>query len=264
MDSQMKLLLDKMKEEFQIQTKNISENVTKTLVAAMDEKIKPLVEQNQLLKKEVHQLKLQVKGLQQETKRNNFLIHGIPEKESSNKDLMDLILTTLNIVSKNAGTDNWDKWEISKIYRIGKKVENKNRPILITPTLAWRKLEILKNNKMFPENVYATEDFPKEVLNKRKELQVRLKEEISKGKIAYIRYDKLIVKEKANEKRKRAPSNSPNGPSNDSDINSVKKIIKTNPRFFRSNSENQPTTSLQNDKSDQQQISNRKKQYQTT
>ncbi|KAL0830991.1 hypothetical protein ABMA28_001879 [Loxostege sticticalis] len=36
-----------------------------------------------------------------------------------------------------------------------------------------------------------------------------MEEEIEKGKVAYIRYDKLIVKEAPNEKRKRSPTQSP-------------------------------------------------------
>ncbi|KAL0849608.1 hypothetical protein ABMA28_013867 [Loxostege sticticalis] len=44
---------------------------------------------------------------------------------------------------------------------------------------------------------------------KRKELKEKMEEEIEKGKVAYIRYDKLIVKEAPNEKRKRSPTQSP-------------------------------------------------------
>ncbi|GBP47410.1 High-affinity choline transporter 1 [Eumeta japonica] len=57
----------------------------------------------------------------------------------------------------------------------------------------------------------ATEDFPKEVLAKRKALQEKLKEERKKGKIVFLKYDKLVVKENESikEKRKRETSSSP-------------------------------------------------------
>lgn len=66
---------------------------------------------------------------------------------------------------------------------------------MITVTLVWRKIELLKNKKLFPENIYITEDFPKEVLLKRKELRKQKEEEIINGKIAFIRYDNIIIKD---------------------------------------------------------------------
>ncbi|GBP11665.1 hypothetical protein EVAR_77788_1 [Eumeta japonica] len=61
------------------------------------------------------------------------------------------------------------------------------------------------------KNIYVTEDFPKEVLAKRKALQEKLKEEMKKGKIVFLKYDKLVVKENEStkEKRKRETSSSP-------------------------------------------------------
>lgn len=90
-------------------------------------------------------------------------------------------------------------------------------------------MEMLKNKRYFPENIYISEDFPKEVLNKRKELKTQQQEEIKKGNLAYIRYDKLIIKEKSTEKRKRSPSNSPKGTNHFSELitNAPPKINKT-------------------------------------
>lgn len=56
------------------------------------------------------------------------------------------------------------------------------------------------------------EDYSKEILEKRKQLQPQLEEEKKKGNIAYIKYDKLIVlnpKNNDGEKRKRETSDSP-------------------------------------------------------
>ncbi|KAL4712349.1 hypothetical protein ACJJTC_001510 [Scirpophaga incertulas] len=81
------------------------------------------------------------------------------------------------------------------VRRLGKKVDGQIRPVLISLTLNWRKLEILKNKKSFPENIYVTEDFPKDVLTKRKDLKKIAEEEKAKGNVAYIHYDKIIIKE---------------------------------------------------------------------
>ncbi|GBP07884.1 hypothetical protein EVAR_78051_1 [Eumeta japonica] len=59
--------------------------------------------------------------------------------------------------------------------------------------------------------IYRIEDYTKEVLEKRKLLQTRLKEERMKGNFAYLKYDKLVVKDNniTKEKGKRKISSSP-------------------------------------------------------
>lgn len=44
------------------------------------------------------------------------------------------------------------------------------------------------------KSIHITENYLKEVLVKRKELQVKLTEESQKGNTAYLNYDKVIVK----------------------------------------------------------------------
>ncbi|GBP13561.1 Histidine triad nucleotide-binding protein 3 [Eumeta japonica] len=84
-----------------------------------------------------------------------------------------------------------------------------------TVFILWKKHLILKNKPNLPQDVNIKEDYPKEILDKRKQLQPQVEEEIKKGNIAYIKYDKLIVKKpKENrEKRKRETSDSPKAPS---------------------------------------------------
>lgn len=101
------------------------------------------------------------------------------------------------------------------IYRIS-EIDTKNekvRPILISFVNNWKKSDIMKNKHKLKNNVFASEDYPKEILNKRKELLPKLIEERKKGNYAVINYDKLIIKEgrPANEKRKRDTSTSPSG-----------------------------------------------------
>lgn len=229
MDGQMQILWSKFKEELQLQTAAITQNITASISATIEEKIKPILEENQILKKEVVVvLKTRVQHLERETRRNNVILHGIPESEQNKQELMEKVLEALNNMGKKAQIAEWDIWELSQVTRLGKQKEGIARPILIQLTLAWRKVEILKNNKQFPVGIYATEDFPKDVLEKRRELKTRLAEEIKNGKTAYIRYDKLIIKDKV-EKRKRSPSRSIE--STPTSINKQKapsKIHKTN------------------------------------
>lgn len=79
---------------------------------------------------------------------------------------------------------------------VAKKSEStKPRPILVSFTNIWKRDEIIRNKQRF-SNIYVSEDFTKEVLEKRKLLQVQLKEERSKGNIAYLKYDKLVIKQR--------------------------------------------------------------------
>ncbi|CAH0404805.1 unnamed protein product [Chilo suppressalis] len=185
------------------------------LSVSIDEKLKPLVKENLHLRNEVAFLNKNVSNTERDVRKNNLILHGLQEKETNNIELVESLITCLNNIYKDTGLGNWDKYEISRIQRVGIKDSNKTRSILFTLTLEWRKLELLRNKKRFPKNIYITEDYPKDILNIRKELKVKQQEEIKKGKIAFIRYDKLIVKDKnpvakENEKRKRTPTDSPN------------------------------------------------------
>ncbi|XP_063391796.1 uncharacterized protein LOC134677293 [Cydia fagiglandana] len=199
MDSQTEMFLQIVRQELKAQTT--------ILTATMDEKLKPLAEENKILTDEVTKLKTKVHNLERDIRKNNIILHGLEETEENSSELMELVIETLNSVGKGTKIHEFDKWEISDVRRLGKKQEQKRRPVLMKLTLAWRKIEILKNNKYLPENIYATEDFPKDILQIRKELKQKQKEEIEKGNVALLKYDRIIIKGKENpdkskEKRK--------------------------------------------------------------
>lgn len=203
MDEQFQLLFEKMKIEIQNQTIEL----TNTILGKMEEKLKPVLEENQSLKLKVEKLEKKVEFLERDRKGNNIIIHGLAEQEQSALDLIKRIkkcfLDELGITI--------EIHEINKIYRIGMRNKNeKPRPTLLSLVSGWKKAEILRNKKKSKE-LYITEDFSKETLEIRKSLQHKLMEERQKGNLGYIKYDKLIVKEnpKAIDKRKRENSTSP-------------------------------------------------------
>lgn len=73
------------------------------------------------------------------------------------------------------------------------------------------KINIWKNKKLL-ENTpyYLKEDYPLEILNKRKELQEQLQKEKQLGNTAFISYDKLIVIKDKKEKLPRSHTNKRN------------------------------------------------------
>lgn len=61
-----------------------------------------------------------------------------------------------------------------------------------------------------PNQTYITEDFSKETMEIRKNLQEQLRQERQKGKYAFIRNNKIVIRESSDaEKRKREASTSP-------------------------------------------------------
>ena len=205
MDQQMQLLFVKIKEEMDKQTTILTDSITKSVLKEMDKKLKPIIEENLYLKNEVHSLNEKVKRLELGKKENNLVFYGFNEP-TEHMNLEELVSNTLN----NSGI-HINKTDINKAYRIG-KAKDKARPVLVNILNGWKRAEILRSKKKLPKNIYVQEDFSLEVLQKRKELVPQLQEERRKGRIAFIKYDKLVVKgETGNmgDKRKREQSTSP-------------------------------------------------------
>lgn len=208
MEEQFQMLFDKMKIEMEKQTNSI--------FVKMNEKIDPLIEDNKIMKNKIEILEKKIEYLEKEKKMNNILFFGLEETEKFPLELFqrvqEIIKGDLKITLESS--------DVSKIHRIGLTKVNKIRPVLIAFANSWKRSEILKNKKNLKE-VYITEDFTKEVSEKRRELIPKLIEERAKGNFAYIKYDKLVVKETniAKETRKRDISTSPE------DQNQAKKIV---------------------------------------
>ncbi|CAH2109103.1 unnamed protein product [Euphydryas editha] len=134
MDGQFQLLFDKMKIEMQNQTIEL----TNTILDKMEEKLKPILEENKILKLKVEKLEKKVERLERDKRSNNVIIHGLAEREQSTLELIECIkkcfLDELDITIEN--------YEINKIHRIG--IRNKNqkpRPTLLSLVSGWKKTE---------------------------------------------------------------------------------------------------------------------------
>lgn len=206
MDEQFQLLFDKMKIELSNQTRSITESITNTIMERMDEKLQPILTENKNLKIKVTKLEEEVEHLKKEKKNNNIVLFGLEEGEKSFTQLLDKIKMSF----KADLHINIEEWEVNKMYRLGKiNKHDKPRPILLSLVSAWKKSEIMANKKNL-KDLYVKDDFSKEVMEKRKELFPQLEEERKKGNIAYLKYDKLIIKENVTkDKRKREMSSSP-------------------------------------------------------
>ncbi|XP_022819894.1 uncharacterized protein LOC111353298 [Spodoptera litura] len=238
MEGQFQILFDKMKIEIQSQTTELKQSITKSIMDKIDDKLIPLVEENKNLKIRVEKLEKEIEVMKRVEKKNNIIkennivVFGLEEKETSTLELLQEFKKHLN-QDLNIKIENY---EINKIHRLGAKNReiNKPRPVLCSFVNNWRKYEIIKNKKNLIK-INISEDYSKEVLEKRKGLQAKLAEERKKGNIAYLKYDKLVVIEgKMNQdKRKREASTSPTAyhplsPSNQPKKHQIIASIKAN------------------------------------
>lgn len=208
MEVNIELLLSKLDEKLQQQTYVITTAVTKTVMDALEEKIAPIIEENRNLKIKMSKLEHKLNVMEKDKRKFNLVLFGVKKNEKSEIELIDHVK---EIILKSG--IHIESYEINNIYRIRLSKPSNSPPIVITLSSMWKKHLILKNKTKLPTGIYIKEDFPKEILEIRKKLQPKVDEERKKGNFAFIKYDKLIVKnpnDNNREKRKREQSKSPN------------------------------------------------------
>lgn len=146
----------------------------------------------------VKQQRIKIAELERDTRNKNLIFHGVEEVDDNNTEE-----TVLNIIENELKiTCNEDNLDFVK--RLGRKDNNKIRPILIKFATGKMRRNILENSRKLKDtNIFITEDFPKEVLEKRKILVSEMKKCREEGKYAIIKYDKLVVKDKFNQQWKK-------------------------------------------------------------
>ncbi|KAI4815623.1 hypothetical protein KUCAC02_005761 [Chaenocephalus aceratus] len=88
-----------------------------------------------------------------------------------------------------------ERIEVERAHRMGNgRGADKPRQIVVKFLRFKDKTAVMgRRNRLKRTNIFLNEDYPEAVRQKRKELIPAMKAERSKGNIAYIRYDRLIV-----------------------------------------------------------------------
>lgn len=225
--------LQKIQEELSVQKieiqkscERVTEQVTLNISNKLEEKYTILEEKHHTLKEKVEQQEKRIQFMEKQARQRNIIFFGIEEGESSYHNLENNLLQFIS--EKLALKLNCR--DLQDIKRVGTKGV-KPRPIIVTfPTLGL-KISILKQKRLLKDTqYYLNEDYPKYVLEKRKELQEEANKERVKGNKVTIRYDKLIIL-KSNSKRTLTTSPEPDSAL---DSNSTTRPIKKN-KVKRSN-----------------------------
>ncbi|KOB71954.1 Endonuclease-reverse transcriptase [Operophtera brumata] len=118
-----------------------------------------------------------------------MVLFGIEETETSYESLEENIIKCVEQYFSIKLTYR----DVEEVIRLGKK-DIRPRPIVVTFSTLGIKIKIFKRKGALKDSqYYLKEDYPKYVLEKRKELQVQLQLEREKGNTAVIKYDKLII-----------------------------------------------------------------------
>lgn len=200
----LKTIQDDLKIQ-KIERNEMEERIKTTINKNIDEKFKKLDEKTFKMEKKIQEQEDRINQLERTVRRKNLIFFGLKETERSYDELVkiiiDLIVNKLKIPC--------EKLEIDTVRRLGRN--GSVRPIVVTFSTTGKKIEILKNRAPLKEtDIYVKEDFPKNVLEKRKELQKTVQEEKEKGNQVFIKYDKIIYpKERKSNKRTLSKSASP-------------------------------------------------------
>lgn len=188
---EIKMLLQNMQQEM-IQQKTdmleMKEDIKNTINNNINDKFKNLELKNEILEKKLEEQSAAINSFERYQRRKNLIIFGVEETEKSYHELEKI---TINLIKTHFNLQ-YEKC-IEAVRRLGKKSENP-RPVVITFCTMGLKIKIQENKKCL-ENTpyYIKQDFPADVLLRRKELQNQLKKEKELGNTAFIKYDKLIV-----------------------------------------------------------------------
>lgn len=187
---ELKAVLFEIREEQKTQKAAIDElrqEIIQKIDTTMSTKMQEISEKQNEIEVKLENQEKRIENLEKQIRKRNVVFFGIEEKESNYFQLKDNILNIINqdIQVPCSGP------EIQEIYRIGKK-GTKCRPIVIKLATFDKKLNILKKCKYLKTSFTVTEDYPKSVQEKRKELHEIVRKERKEGKSVVLKYDKLI------------------------------------------------------------------------
>ena len=129
--------------------------------------------------------------LENQSRRNNVIFDGI--QEDVNETWQDSERKVNEILEESM---NLDGLVIERAHRVGKPRSPRGRLVVVKFLNYKDREEVLRNAKNLKgTDVYVREDVSSRVLSKRREQLPQLKAARQSGKLAYFKFDKLIIKD---------------------------------------------------------------------
>lgn len=227
-------MLQKIQEELahqKLEFKQLEQNITQKINDNINEKFEKINLKTEELEEKLKKQDIRLEFFEKQLKKKNLIFFGL--EEVSEKSYHDLEAKMIEFI-KNKMKIPCEKSEIESIRRMGKKGENP-RPIAVTFSTLGKKLQVLYKKKTLDNSsYYLKEDYSKNVLEKRKNLQEELKKLKGEGKRAMLKQDKIVIITKTNVEKgnrnnsKRNLSESPKTNQNSADNLYTKQVNKKN------------------------------------
>jgi len=150
-------------------------------------------------KKETEQVKVKLEDLENRSRRNNLIIHGLGAEQSSGESWDETEVKVCEVLKEKLDLE-LDGTDFKRVHRMGKATP-KGRPVMAMCTNFKTKSMILKaarNQK--PEGIYITEDLSQSVRDARTSLHTLKQKKSELGYTAFLSYNKLIVKSASGQK----------------------------------------------------------------
>jgi hypothetical protein len=146
------------------------------------------------LEKEKDSLKDEIVYLQSQSMRNNLVFSNIPEAPLEGPDVAEAKLREFMTDKMKIAKDIVDKMGFERVHRIGPKIDGKTRKLVAKFSL-FKERELVRKQWKALEGTpyYVNEQFPKEVIDKRRKLVPKMKDARREGKTAWIAYDTLYI-----------------------------------------------------------------------
>lgn len=152
-----------------------------------------LKKQNKILEARIKMQEKHMEEMEKELRKRKIVIQGIKEEEDESNLIM---YEKVRVLMREMGITINMEQEIEEMRRLGKKDINKKgtRPILVEFGSLKKKKEVMNNKKNLKNaRVWIADDYPKTILEERKELLKHMKKAREEGCRANIIYNKVII-----------------------------------------------------------------------
>ena len=134
--------------------------------------------------------------LENQSRRNNLRIDGVKERGGETWEMTEEALRRTFEHGLKMPTEQVRSLAIERAHRTGGKTDRDRTIVVKFASFKARDAILQAARAAKPRGVYVNEDFSMRVVNRRKELIPEMRAARDIGKIAYLSFDKLVVKDR--------------------------------------------------------------------
>ena len=130
--------------------------------------------------------------LENQSRRNNLRVDGVKKEKPGETEEPRVVQRELKLPAEQVAA-----LQIERAHRTGAATAQRDRTIVVKlSSFKERDAIIQAARAVKPRGLYVNEDYSQRVITRRKELLPAMREASERGKIAYLSFDKLVVKDR--------------------------------------------------------------------